>query len=125
MVASQSARHNSNQNQLLANYSTMPIRTAVHQNADGHINHSLFWRAMNPKPTNDPSGLLREAIVPALAVLDNFTTKFEEEGELYSVQPGADSKRWGKLEVATTFSQDNPIMQGNLPILLNDVWEHA
>ena len=30
-----------------------------------------------------------------------------------------------KLEVLSTASQDNPLMDGKIPILGLDVWEHA
>jgi Fe-Mn family superoxide dismutase len=31
----------------------------------------------------------------------------------------------GKLEIVSTPNQDNPYMDGGVPILGNDVWEHA
>ena len=31
----------------------------------------------------------------------------------------------GKLEITSTANQDNPLMEGNKPILGVDVWEHA
>ena len=31
----------------------------------------------------------------------------------------------GKLEIASTPNQDNPLMDGNKPVLGCDVWEHA
>jgi superoxide dismutase, Fe-Mn family len=116
---------------LLSNLNKLPkeIRTAVHHNAGGHINHSLFWRAMKPDAASGPSGLLREAIIRSFGSVAKFKTKFEEEGtKLFGsgwVWLVRTPKDGGKLEVITTSGHDNPIMQGNLPILLNDVWEHA
>ncbi len=116
---------------LLSNLNNLPkeVRTAVHHNAGGHINHSLFWRAMKPNGASGPSGLLREAIIRSFGSVAKFKTKFEEEGaKLFGsgwVWLVRTPKDGGKLEVTTTFGHDNPIMQGNLPILLNDAWEHA
>ncbi len=116
---------------LLTNLDNLPkeIKTAVQHNAGGHINHSLFWRAMKPNGSDGPSGLLREAIIRNFGSVAKFKTKFEEEGaKLFGsgwVWLVRTPKGGGKLEVTVTFGHDNPVMQGNLPILLNDVWEHA
>ena len=34
-------------------------------------------------------------------------------------------KSGGKLQIVSTANQDNPISEGQFPILGNDVWEHA
>src|SRR5579871_1575579 len=38
------------------------IRTAVRNNAGGHVNHSMFWKIMKPKGGGDPTGAIAEAI---------------------------------------------------------------
>ena len=45
---------------LLCNLGQLPaaIKTAVHHNAGGHVNHSLFWRAIKPFNVSEPKGLL-------------------------------------------------------------------
>src|SRR5688572_26446959 len=45
---------------LLLNLDAVPAaaRTAVHHNAGGHVNHSLFWRAMSPAGGGAPTALL-------------------------------------------------------------------
>jgi Fe-Mn family superoxide dismutase len=35
------------------------------------------------------------------------------------------SRRAGKLEVSSTANQDTPLMEGAIPLLGLDVWEHA
>src|SRR5215831_7946072 len=38
------------------------IRTAVRNNAGGHVNHSMFWTIMGPNAGGEPSGALADAI---------------------------------------------------------------
>src|SRR4029077_2988030 len=38
------------------------IRTAVRNNAGGHINHSMFWQIMAPGAGGSPSGKVGQAI---------------------------------------------------------------
>jgi len=122
---------------LLCNLNKVPeeIRTAVHSNAGGHVNHSMFWRAMSPvvkakTPTpNEPKGLLLEALIRDFGSVADFKARFEGEGGkvfgsgwVWLVRTKQDGD---KLAVITTAGHDNPMMQGDLPLLLNDVWEHA
>src|SRR6201994_1539658 len=51
--------------ELLANnFAIVPenIRTAVRNNGGGHINHSMFWKIMNPGGGGPPVGNLAQAI---------------------------------------------------------------
>ena len=56
------------------------IKTAVHNNAGGHVNHSMFWRAMKPSGTNEPKGALRDAISRDFGSFAEFKKCFEDEG---------------------------------------------
>jgi len=116
---------------LLRNLDKVPaeIRIAVHHNAGGHVNHSLFWRAMKPGAAGEPKGLLREAINRDFGSVAKFKTRFEEAGArlfgsgwVWLVRTRQDG---GKLEVITTSCHDHPMMQDSFPLLVNDVWEHA
>jgi Fe-Mn family superoxide dismutase len=116
---------------LLRNLDKVPedSRPAVHNNAGGHLNHSLFWRAMSPKGGAAPTGALGDAIKRDFGSLEQFKTQFENAGEklfgsgwVWLVRA---QKEGGKLQVYTTAGHDNPMMQGHFPLLLNDVWEHA
>src|SRR2546427_11730158 len=56
---------------LLLNPNKLPgsIRTAVRNNAGGHFNHSLFWRAMAPAAGGAPGGGVAEGGPPRLGDL--------------------------------------------------------
>jgi len=104
-------------------------RAAVCNSAGGHVNHSLFWRAMSPDGGGEPTGLLADAIKCDFGSLDKFRARFDEAGEKFFgsgwVWLARKQQGGGKLEVLTTSGHDNPLTQGHFPILVNDVWEHA
>ena len=116
---------------LLCNLDQLPasIKTAVHSNAGGHVNHSMFWRAIKPSGTTEPKGALRDAINRDFGSLADFKKVFEEEGaKVFGsgwVWLVCSLKNGANLQVITTTGHDNPLMQNLLPVLLNDVWEHA
>jgi Fe-Mn family superoxide dismutase len=116
---------------LLLNLRKVPqtIRTAVRNNAGGHVNHSLFWRAMSPGGGGEPTGALADAIKRDFGGLEQFKARFDDAGGklfgsgwVWLVRARQDG---GRLLVCTTSGHDNPLMQGRFPILVNDVWEHA
>ncbi len=118
-------------NWLLLNLLKVPkeIRTAVRHNAGGHVNHSLYWRAMSPAGGGAPTGQLADAIARDFGSMEMFKAKFVEAGEAlfgsgWVWLVGSPSKE-GQLQVLTTLGHDNPMSQGHYPILVNDVWEHA
>jgi superoxide dismutase, Fe-Mn family len=123
--------HEHNALWLLLNLSKVPqkIRTAVRNNAGGHVNHSLFWRAMSPAASGAPADALADAIDRDFGSLEQFKGRFAEAGgKLFGsgwVWLARAQQDGGRLQVYTTSGHDNPLMQGHFPILVNDVWEHA
>jgi Fe-Mn family superoxide dismutase len=114
--------------QVLANLSSLPDdkQTPVRNNGGGHANHSLFWQVMKPGGGGDPSGALGRAIGDA----------FGDPDQLKSALNDAGVKRFGSgwtwlvwdgsaLAVYSTANQDSPVMEGHVPLLGIDVWEHA
>ncbi len=102
------------------------IRTAVRNNAGGHINHSMFWQIMGPKAGGQPSGKLAEAIKSTFGSIDQFKAKLTEAAM------GRFGSGWAwlvvhnsKLDIYSTANQDSPVMEGKYPVLGIDVWEHA
>ena len=115
---------------LLLNPGSIPedIRTAVQHNAGGHLNHSQLWQTMSPAGGAGPTGQLASAINTVFGSLDQFKSRFDEAGSalfgsgwvwlvLANEKP--------RLEIVTTTGHDNPCQNGQVPLLVNDVWEHA
>ncbi len=103
---------------------------AVRNNGGGVWNHNLFWSIMGPNAGGAPKGKLAEAINAAFGSFDEFKKLFSNaaatrfgSGWAWLVVSG------GKLVVASTPNQDNPLMDvaevKGSPILTLDVWEHS
>lgn len=115
--------------ELIANLKSVPedIRGAVRNNAGGHVNHSMFWKLMKKGGGGKPSGELGAAIEAAFGDFAAFQAKFEDAG----LKRFGSGWSWlvlssaGKLEIVSFANQDNPLMEGQKPILGCDVWEHA
>jgi Fe-Mn family superoxide dismutase len=101
-------------------------RGPVRNNGGGHLNHSMFWETMSPDGGGAPGGDLASAIDDAFGSFDAFKEQFEAAGV------GRFGSGWawlvvdgGSLKITSTANQDNPVTDGQTPILGNDVWEHA
>jgi Fe-Mn family superoxide dismutase len=101
-------------------------RTAVRNNGGGHANHTFFWEIMGPNGGGEPSGALADAISGTFGSLDDLKNQVNDAGV----------KRFGSgwtwlvwdgtgLAVKSTPNQDSPVMDGDVPLLGIDVWEHA
>ncbi len=114
---------------LAGNLAAVPenIRTAVRNNGGGHLNHSMFWKIMGPKAGGQPSGKLAEAINSTFGGFDQFKEKFSAAamGRFGSGWAWLVKDQSGKLDIYSTANQDNPLIEGRLPVLGVDVWEHA
>jgi superoxide dismutase, Fe-Mn family len=99
---------------------------AVRNNAGGHANHSLFWEIMGPQAGGSPAGELATAIDSAFGGFDSFKETFNQNG-VTRFGSGWTWLVWNgtALEAYATPNQDSPILQGHVPVLGNDVWEHA
>ena len=115
--------------ELISNLSAVPedIRTTVRNNGGGHANHSLFWKIIGPKSGGEPTGELAEAIKKELGGFAGFKEKFETAAKTRfgSGWVWLSADKSSKLEVFSTPNQDNPLMDGKIPLLGLDVWEHA
>ena len=98
----------------------------VRNNGGGHYNHTLFWELMSPDGGGEPEGALGDAITEAFGGFDAFKTEFSNAGVNRFGSGWAWLVRDGSaLRVTSTPNQDPPILEGLVPILGLDVWEHA
>jgi Fe-Mn family superoxide dismutase len=114
--------------EVLQNLSALPgdKQTVVRNNGGGHANHTLFWESMSPDGGGEPSGELADAITEAFGAFDSFKEQFEANG----VAQFGSGWTWlvlegGSLKLEKTPNQDSPLLNGQTPLLGNDVWEHA
>jgi Fe-Mn family superoxide dismutase len=114
--------------EVLANLSSLPAdkQGPFRNNGGGHANHTLFWESMSPDGGGEPTGELADAITSAFGSFDDFKAKFEDNG----VTQFGSGWTWlvldgGELKLTKTANQDSPILEGQTPLLGNDVWEHA
>lgn len=111
---------------LLENLEELPeeIRQPVLNNAGGVYNHILYFRLMSPSDGQNPmEPILRKAFGSLEAFIEKMTecamTQFGSGYAWLVVNPEK------SLEILNTPNQNNPVSNGNIPILAIDVWEHA
>jgi len=107
------------------------LDNAIHNNAGGHYNHSLFWNILSLHSPFDMQSEVGKAIAETFGSLDSLkkllnkagATRFGSGWAWLYVTPDK------KLAVSSSPNQDNPIMdispERGIPILCIDVWEHA
>jgi len=115
--------------ELVKQVKTLPenLQNVIRNNGGGHANHSLFWTVMSPNGGGAPVGEVAQAIDRDLggfeAFKDAFTkaalTRFGSGWAWLCVTPDK------KLVVQSSANQDSPLMDGFVPVLTLDVWEHA
>lgn len=117
-----------NIDELISNMESLPegVQTAVRNNGGGHANHTLFWNILSPQGGGMPSGEIAEAINATWNSFDEFKVKFSEA----AMKRFGSGWAWlvvrnGKLSITSTANQDSPLMEGSVPVLGLDVWEHA
>jgi len=113
---------------LLKDINAVPekIRTAVRNNGGGHFNHTLFWQWIAPGGSKQPGQDVMQALTSTFGAFDTFKEQFNQAG----ITRFGSGWAWlvdnnGRLEVYSTANQDSPVMEGKVPLLGLDVWEHA
>ena len=114
--------------EVLRNLSSLPDekQAPVRNNAGGHANHTLFWEIMGPNGGGEPSGALAEAIGSAFGGFDALKEQVTQNG-VTRFGSGWSWVVWdgSALKAYSTANQDSPLMDGDVPVLGIDVWEHA
>ena len=94
----------------------------------GHFLHSIFWNNMTPNGGGQPPSKLAEAIARDFGGLEAFKTNFTSaagavEGSGWAIlgyHSAAD-----RLLILQTEKHQDLTVQGIVPLLVVDVWEHA
>ena len=103
-----------------------PARTGVFNNAAQVWNHTFFWNCMSPGGGGRPTGKLARLIDETFGGYEKFAEQFK------GAAVGRFGSGWGwlvldngALKIVSTANADNPMTQGQVPLLTVDVWEHA
>ncbi len=114
--------------EVLRNLNALPddTRGPVRNNGGGHYNHTMFWENMSPDGGGEPEGALADAISSTFGSFSDFQDELKKaglgrfgSGWAWLVHDGSG------LAIVSTANQDNPISDGQTPIVGVDVWEHA
>jgi Fe-Mn family superoxide dismutase len=103
-----------------------PGKAGLFNNAAQVWNHSFFWQCMKPGGGGKPDGALAEKITADFGSYEAFVEEFKKAA---ATQFGS-GWAWlvldnGTLKVTKTANAANPIVEGAIPLLTLDVWEHA
>jgi superoxide dismutase, Fe-Mn family len=113
---------------LIRNLAALPedVRGVIRNNGGGHVNHTMFWQIMGGKGSG-PTGAIADEINKTFGSFDAFKEKFEAAGvgQFGSGWAWLVKTKSGELKITATPNQDNPMSNGEFPVLGNDVWEHA
>jgi Fe-Mn family superoxide dismutase len=104
-----------------------PASRAIFNNAAQAWNHAFYWRSLRPRVRDArPGGALAARIDADFEGERRFRELFKAaamavfgSGWVWLIEDG------GVLEIKTTANADTPIAQGQVPLLVLDVWEHA
>jgi Fe-Mn family superoxide dismutase len=115
--------------ELLKNLDSLKVdeadRTAIRNHGGGHLNHSLFWKILDPANQKDKKLItdLNHDFGSVEEFKKQFTdvaTKLFGSGWAWLARDGN-----GKLHLHGLPNQDSPYLHGHTPVIGLDVWEHA
>jgi Fe-Mn family superoxide dismutase len=98
----------------------------IFNNAAQNWNHTFLWNCMTPDAGQRPAGNLAQKIDGSFGGLGQFHAEFKKAA---TTQFGS-GYAWlvassGELKVRKTANAENPLVDGETPLLACDVWEHA
>jgi superoxide dismutase, Fe-Mn family len=97
-------------------------------NVSGHVLHSLFWRNLAPKAGGRPAGELAQAIDRHFGSFDAFKQQLSKTAATI-MGSGWAALMWDTLSAQLIITQihdhQSSTIQGAVPLLVVDAWEHA
>jgi Fe-Mn family superoxide dismutase len=125
------SEENKSLEELISDLNSVPenIRRTVRNNGGQHSNHSMFWQIMSPNGGGEPVGELASSISSSFGSFD----ALKEQWSAMSAPGSVFGSGWtwliaasdGSLRVECTPNGDSPLMEGKLPIIGIDLWEHS
>jgi superoxide dismutase, Fe-Mn family len=130
-IEGNSELENKSVEELISDLNSVPqdIRRTVRNNGGQHSNHSMFWEIMSSDGGGEPVGDLADAVNSSFGSFD----ALQEQWSSMSAPGSVFGSGWtwlvaapdGSLSVECTPNGDSPLMEGRLPIIGIDLWEHA
>jgi Fe-Mn family superoxide dismutase len=103
-----------------------PSMRALFNNAAQAWNHAFYWNSLRPKGGRGPQGALAARVRADFGNEESFAAAFK------AAAAGQFGSGWAwlvfdgqALKIVTTPNADTPILRGETPLLVIDVWEHA
>ncbi len=98
----------------------------IFNNAAQVWNHTLFWHSMRPGGGGEPKGELKDQIVAAFGSFKDFKEAFKKAG----MNQFGSGYAWlvadgNVVAIHHTPNAYPPFVDGQVPLLCCDVWEHA
>ena len=104
------------------------LEEALAFNLSGHVLHSIFWRNLSPDGGGTPSGELAAAIDRDFGGFDQFKQQLTKAAAT-CMGSGWGALTWdslsGRLLTVQIHDHQSHTIQGGLPLLVIDAWEHA
>jgi Fe-Mn family superoxide dismutase len=97
-------------------------------NVSGHVLHSLFWQNLSPDGGGKPKGELSDTIDRDFGSFDAFKKQLVKAAET-TMGSGWAALVWeplsARLVTAQFHDHESKAIQGSVPLLVLDAWEHA
>ena len=103
-----------------------PASKVLFNNAAQAWNHAFYWRSLRPAGGPGPQGALATRIRSDFGGDETFAAAFKAAATGHFGSGWAWLVLDGKtLRIVTTSNADTPLVHGQTPLLVIDVWEHA
>jgi Fe-Mn family superoxide dismutase len=97
-------------------------------NVSGHVLHSIFWRNLTPKGGGKPTGELAQTIERQFGNFDLFKQQMSKTAATL-MGSGWAALMWdtmsAQLVIAQIHDHQSSTIQGAVPVMVLDAWEHA
>lgn len=111
---------------IVAGTAGKPEQAAIFNNAAQVANHTFYWQSLSPQGGGEPPEGLRERLVTAFGSVEAC------KKELAATALAQFGSGWAwlvaegpALKLVKTSNADTPLVHGQRPLLVIDVWEHA